>query len=147
MFLQMDRLGVFILRHGYPLLYSLDSHPHINMCFTFKEEMCRPAAKRVTGSLLSHTCSLLHSEVIETSLRDNIMRMCFSSSTRLFELLITMKSAFRSGDRIRNPGSWFCFVSFHSKIWFTGRLVVFSVFQPSASLFKLSVSIVHNTAM
>lgn len=92
MFLQMDRLGVFILRHGYPLLYSLDSHPHINMCFTFKEEMCGPAAKRVTGSLLSHTCSLLHSEVIEISLQDHVM--CFLSSTRLFELLIKMKSAF-----------------------------------------------------
>lgn len=40
----MDRQGVFILRHGYPLLYSLDSHPHINMCFTFNAEMCKPTA-------------------------------------------------------------------------------------------------------
>lgn len=61
MFPQLDRLGVFILRHGYPLSYSLDSHPHINMCFAFKEEMCKAKAKRVTGSLLarSHLLSSL----------------------------------------------------------------------------------------
>lgn len=38
------RTGVFILRHGYPPLYSLDSHPHIDMCFIFKAEMCKSMA-------------------------------------------------------------------------------------------------------
>lgn len=51
-------MGVFVLRHGYPLLYSLDSHPHINMCFAFSVEMCSPTANRVTGSRLTLSVSL-----------------------------------------------------------------------------------------
>lgn len=56
-------MGVFILRHGYPLLYSLDSHPHINMCFAFGVEMCRPTANRVTGSRLARSlpCRIISS--------------------------------------------------------------------------------------
>lgn len=41
----MDRLGVFSLGHGYPLLRSPDSHPHSNMCFTLWAEMCKTTAK------------------------------------------------------------------------------------------------------
>lgn len=51
-------MGVFVLRHRYPLLYSLDSHPHINMCFAFSVEMCSPTANRVTGSRLTLSVSL-----------------------------------------------------------------------------------------